>query len=394
MGSARNLAEVGDGAWRRGCPARWWRCCSQCSLARLRDVFLRTLLSTSIAFTAAQLGVSLVLVIRAFSSGMDYGSLPSVTLGIFVPVFLLVVALVFTIVLRVRSLSMYNKACVYGTLNFVVLATNAGVIYCNLMLNQVYTLAYELGTTSSLSLTSGSVQAALNDYTLAVFQTCCYYRGWARFPIGSCSELQCTYAELEPLCSCFVSNAGWGAGLLAINAFTCINIEAYSTDTLIGPPRDGGCGGDGTNGSLPTGLPNAFQANMTHELLATVRPLYIVAIFLSASWTVVLLFADYLMLRDWWRLRQKKRNRNRRRYELIRKRLDTTRSTAEWDQSDLGARRPPPRAGPREGAGPGAGTGPASWPGLGLGSTRAPGSPHEPISPSRASPRLSELAVV
>jgi hypothetical protein len=65
-----------------------------------------------------------------------------------------------------------------------------------------------------------------------------------------------------------------------------------------------------------------------------------VAHFLAASWTVVLLFADYLVLRDWWRLRQKKRNRNRRRYELIRKRLDMTRSTAE---------SPPPRAGGRAG---------------------------------------------
>ncbi len=122
---------------------------------------------------------------------MDYGSRPSLTLSVFVPVFLLVVALVLTIVLRVRSLSMYIKVRVYGTFNnVVVLATDDGALSCNFMLNQVYTLAYELGTTSSVLLTSGSTQATLNDYTLAVFQTCCYYRGWARFPIGSCSELQ------------------------------------------------------------------------------------------------------------------------------------------------------------------------------------------------------------
>jgi hypothetical protein len=52
------------------------------------------------------------------------------------------------------------------------------------------------------------------------------------------------------------------------------------------------------------------------------------------------------MLHDWWRLRQNKRNRNRRRYELIRKRLDTTRSTAQGDcrasiqeRADVGAPR-------------------------------------------------------
>ncbi len=129
----------------------------------------------------------------------------------------------------------------------MVLATNAGVFYCNFMLNQVYALAYELGTTSSLSLTSGSTQAALNDYTLAVFQTCCYYRGWVRFPIGSCSELQCIRGARAAL-QLLRERGRLGAGLLAINAFTCINIEAYSPDTLIGPPRDGGCGGDGTNG--------------------------------------------------------------------------------------------------------------------------------------------------
>jgi hypothetical protein len=88
-----------------------------------------------------------------------------------------------------------------------------------------------------------------------------------------------------------VSAAGWGAGLLAFNAFTCINIEACSTDTLVGPPRDCGCGGYGTIGSLPTGLSNAFQANTTHELLTTV--------FFSASWAGALLFNP----RDWLHLR-------------------------------------------------------------------------------------------
>jgi hypothetical protein len=406
VGSARNLPE-GNTPGRRGCG---WsrRCLSRVSLALLIDVFLRTLLTTSIVFTATQLGVSLVLVIRAFSTGIDYAFLPSLTVGVFVPVFLLVLTLVVTIVLRVKSLSIHNKLYLYGTLNVVVLASNAGVIYSCIMLHHVSLLAYELGKESSLTLAPGSVQASLNDYTLAVFQACCYFRGWAKFPIGSCSELQCTYAEFEPLCSCYVSATDWAARLLAINAFTCLDIEAFSETTLLGPPRGGGCGG-GANGSLTTtGLPNVFQSDMARDLmLGSVRPLYVVLLLLAGIWIAVLLFADYLMVREWWRLRQKKRNRDRRRYELIRKRLDTTRLNVLGDKSSQRAHYPPRQtrfaggateleAG--EGAGTGADTGAAAgWApgqGLGLGPTRPPGSPHEPISPSNTSPRQSEIALV
>ncbi len=354
----------------------------------------------SIIFTAAQLGVSLVLVIRAFSAGIDYAFLPSFTLGVFVPVFLLVLTLVFTVVLRVKSLSLHNKLCLYGSLNVVVLGSNAGVLYCSLLVNQIYRLTLELGTQSSLTLSPGSVSASLNDYTLAVFQACCYYRGWAKFPIGSCSELQCTYAEFEPFCSCYVSATAWASRLLAINAFTCINIETYSMGTLIGPPQVGGCGG-GANGSLTTGLPNAFQYDMAHQLLRPSRPLFLTVLVLTGLWIAVLLFADFLMVREWWRFRQKKRNRDRRRYELIRKRLDTTRLNVLGDESSQRTQGPPRQtteleAGEGAAAGTGAGTGSGAGraPALGLGPTRPPGSPHEPISPSNTSPGQSGLAIV